>query len=216
MTTPPTNQPLAIRRKGQGIVEFALVFPILIVTILAMVEFGMYLKDALGLRYATLSAARTIAAQGTNAADDSNALLVIQNVGLLSLVVTNVDYIEVYKANGIADDCPYGASACSPGQPHYPPATLDMMYSWQYSSTLQTYIWMPDSRGLNNWKPGLRNDVIPTDVAGVYIQYHHYWVDPLLHSLNGNNGHIDMNIRSIMPIEPACYSSDASFCHSQH
>ncbi len=226
MNTPPDmRQParrtLATRRKGQGIVEFALVFPILIVTILAMVEFGLYLKDSLGLRYATLNASRTIAAQGANGADDVSALTSISNVGLLSLIITNVDYVEVYDATSIADDCPFvpadnGPGNCIAGQASSYPAVapVGMRYSWQYNSTLQAYTWMSDSHGSNNWPPNKRNDVIPTDITGVYIKYHHYWADPFMHDISG--GGIYMNVRSIQPIEPACYSSDAAFCRSQH
>ncbi len=224
MNTQPTNleRPKvlrrATRRKGQGIVEFALVFPILIVTILAMVEFGMYLKDSLGLRYATLTASRTVAAESTRTSDDSAALLTISNTGLLGLNLSAVEYIEVYKAKGITDDCPYQEDSCVTGDPHtyISPAPFSMRYTWQYSTTLHTYTWGLDPTPglLNNWHPGIRNDIIPTDVAGVYVKYHHYWVDPLMHDVNG--GGILIPIRSIMPIEPSCYSSDAAFCHAQH
>ncbi len=223
MNTPLTNRerpkasPYATRRKGQGIVEFALVFPILIVTILAMVEFGMYLKDSLGLHYATLNASRTVAAEGTTTTDDSRALLTISNTGLIGLNLSAVSYIEVYKATSLTSDCPAGTS-CTPGDPssYVSPAPQSMLYSWQYSPTLHTNIWELDTShgGLNNWPPGVRNDVRPTDVAGVFVKYRHYWVDPFLHDLNG--GGIEMPIRSIMSIEPACYSDDAAFCQSQH
>ncbi len=201
-----------MRRKGQGIVEFALVFPILIVTILAMVEFGMYLKDSLGLHYATLNASRTVAAEGTSQHDDVAALMTISNTGLLGLNLSAVDYIEVYHATSLTNDCPIGYG-CSLGYPTAP-VSPDMLYSWQYDSNLHAYTWLTDTRGYNNWKPGVRSDILPTDVAGVYVQYRHYWVDPLLHDVN--NGGILMRIRSIMSIEPACYSDDAAFCQAQH
>lgn len=221
MNTPPTNRarpdvrPYTTRRKGQGIVEFALVFPILIVTILAMIEFGMYLKDNLGLHYATLNASRTVAAEGTSAADDSAALMTISNTGLLGLNLGAIDYIEVYKATSLGNDCPAGENSCDPhnSNSYITPAPFDMLYSWQYSPTLHTYTWGVDTiygSQTNNWPPGVRNDVIPTDVAGVYVRYTHYWVDPLLHDVN--HGGFLMQVRSIMSVEPACYSDDAAFC----
>lgn len=194
-------------------VEFALVFPILIVTIFALIEFGMYLKDALAIHFAELEATRTVAAEGTAPQSDSAALQVISDNGLLSLDFNNIEFVEVYKTHAANDPTPEGCnSLCTPA-PH------DMLYKWKTDPQhpLQKG-WFTDTWGgaLNSWTPNQRNDVIPTDVFGVHIQYHHYWVDPLLHSLTGNAGKVDIEQRMLMPVEPGCYSDDALFCQSQH
>ncbi len=144
------------------------------------------------------------------AREDSRSSSVISSSGLLGLSFDNIYYVEVYQAYTITNACPIHVPACDPNSSIMAP-DKHMVYGWIYSAALGTKTWQLDSGYTNDWLPGTRNDIIPTDVAGIHIKYKHWWVNPLLHS---PNSYVDINQRILMPIEPSCYSDDYRYCHS--
>jgi hypothetical protein len=67
---PPAGRPTRARRQGQVLVEFALVFPIFLVLLMAIIEFGFVLNSMLSIVYATRDAALIAAEAGSTAGVD--------------------------------------------------------------------------------------------------------------------------------------------------
>lgn len=86
--------------KGQGIVEFALIVPILLVLILGMIEFGFYFNGQITLNSAAREGARAGAVSDINDVDEfsQEVLLVVEgtteNSGLTIDTATFKAYIE--------------------------------------------------------------------------------------------------------------------------
>ncbi|HOD41414.1 MAG TPA: TadE/TadG family type IV pilus assembly protein [Candidatus Wallbacteria bacterium] len=83
-------------KKAQAIVEFALIFPILIATIMCIFEFGLLLKNYLGLNYALGKAAKEAAfCRGQEGAD----VKVIKSL-LASATALNYTNLRIVSSTG--------------------------------------------------------------------------------------------------------------------
>ena len=89
-STPPNEQ-------GSTIVEMAIVLPLLILTIIGIIEIGLAFKDYLTVSAASREGARIAALAGTNSQADCAVL-----IGINDLVsdgdIDRIDRIEIYKA----------------------------------------------------------------------------------------------------------------------
>ena len=108
---------LRIRRRaserGQGLVEFAIILPILMVLLLGLVEFGFIFQNHQGLEYATREGARTASAlaNGQNGQNgqpfattcstiDNQVIAAVQRVVTSKgspVTVANITRIRIYK-----------------------------------------------------------------------------------------------------------------------
>lgn len=107
------------RRRGQSLVEFAMILPVMMILLLGLTEFGFVFAHHQGLEYATREGARTAAAMsnGQNGQNgqpfattckliDDQTIAAVQRVltGSGSLVrIANVSQIRIYKTdiNGV-------------------------------------------------------------------------------------------------------------------
>jgi TadE-like protein len=90
------------RRRGQGLVEFALVLPFLLVLTLGIVDVGVLIADRSNVLYSTREAAR-VATANACFYDDSTVLQRIAS-GLRYKAVADINYIYVYKSPDVGGD----------------------------------------------------------------------------------------------------------------
>jgi len=79
-----------INRKAQAIVEFALVLPILVALMMAIIEFGLLFKNYLGLNHALNKAAKTASlSRGTANADLKVIKAFLKNCYIINIQAYN-------------------------------------------------------------------------------------------------------------------------------
>lgn len=88
------NKYIKIHRKeeGQGLVEFALVLPILLLFLLGIVEFGWLFNARISLTSAAREGARVAAVSNINHQAKAEAAVISALSGSSGVVVTNVGY----------------------------------------------------------------------------------------------------------------------------
>ena len=143
---------------GATVVEFALIFPILLLFIFGIAEFGLAFKDFLAVSNATREGARIASSAGNN--DDADCAIVRGlNDSLTALTLDNVQRVEIFK--GI----PGG------GQDYANTNT------WTYSSgdPMDCSSWNKSG----SWASISRNTTVgstPLDIIGVKVVYRHDWI----------------------------------------
>lgn len=100
----PQAKRASVRRKGQGIVEFALVVPLLITILIGIMECGWLIKNTLTITNATR--------EGARAASLGKPLNQIQariqsSVGLLRVTAPNGQITMAYSSSDGSDGFPY-------------------------------------------------------------------------------------------------------------
>ena len=85
------------RESGSTIVEMALVLPLLILTLVGIIEIGVAFKDYLTVSAASREGARIAALAGTNSQSDCAVLIGINDL-ISSSDIARIDRIEIYKA----------------------------------------------------------------------------------------------------------------------
>lgn len=186
-------------RRGQAMVEFALVFPMFLIILFGLVEIAFFFKDRLGIQVAVLDAARALSAAGANPDSDVQAMRSITNSGLIGLNYNSVNYIKIYDAS---------LTSCA-GQPENPACAGSTynLYRWLPISGTAEYAWQPS--GPQNWPTGTRKQIDPTHIAGIEISYEHAWLNPFMHS---GVAPLTMSAVTLMPLEPLCYRDADDFC----
>lgn len=92
----------SLRERGQGLLEFALIFPLLILLIMAILEFGIYFMTYFTIQNAVREGARE--ASITPELDDDDERIIEYIEGLLPLSGPFVGFEDGITLNGI-DDC---------------------------------------------------------------------------------------------------------------
>jgi hypothetical protein len=87
------------RSRGQAITEFALVAPILLLLLFAVLEGGFLLFTVGTARFAAGEAARQLSEDGNAASADQNALAVIRKTGLGTTSLGTVTKVDIYRLN---------------------------------------------------------------------------------------------------------------------
>ena len=169
------------REAGQTLVEFALIFPLFFLLLLALIEFTFVFSGMLGISYATRDAA-LIAAEAGNATDADCAILrAVDNAVSAPGDDNRIGTVTIYRAdqNGVAipgeantyarggtTTCtlPDGTSITVPYTPSgaqgYPPSSRCNVVAGDTTG------------GCEVGHPGL-------DTIGVRVTYIHQWVTPL-------------------------------------
>lgn len=171
------------REAGQGLVEFALVFPLFMLLMLFIIEFAFVFSALLGVNYASRNAALTAAEAGNDRLADC---LILQQVeGSIGAPgnKANVTTVTIYRSDQSGSarlatlvytrtTNPALFTTCTKGA-----TTLSV----PYSLTSGTYTY--DQRC--NILIGCPNLVVapatsrPIDTIGVEISYRHTWVTPI-------------------------------------
>jgi hypothetical protein len=202
--------------RGQGLVEFALVVPVLMLILLSILEFGFMFNHHLTLEYATREGARAGAAMADGSVKDANC-------GLGPLTGANVDPLIIAAVQRVLE---------SPGSLiNRSNITQVKIYEMPYSGTTPTgaqNVWLyrpgnaanPDVPCLTpaqdlafyesahgwNASAAARSGGATPDSIGVSISYTYRFVTPLagiVRVLFGNSwGQIQMTDKTVMALEP--------------
>jgi hypothetical protein len=191
-------------RRGQAMVELALILPVLLLIVLGTLEFGMAFDHNLTLEYATREGARTGAAlangggvlgcgggQSPDAADVDPAIIAAVERVLASegspVGLSEVSQIRIYKANTSGDESgPVNKWIYAPGQG---PIVDGEQLDFKADLTLQT--WAACSRNNGGATP---------DYVGVSLDYTYNLQTPLGNLLAIVT--IDMHDQTVMQLNP--------------
>ena len=114
--------------RGQGLVEFALVFPIFVLLMFGLFDLGRVVYDYAALSNAARSGLRLAIVNQTDPGIRAN---VISQAVALSLAGSNIDYVG-YKESGdpqLGTSAPEAAANCSPVAPGCV-AVIKVHYQW--------------------------------------------------------------------------------------
>ena len=176
------------RAHGQTLVEFALIFPLFIVLLLATIEFAFVFNAVLSANYATRDASLAAAEAGSNTGADCVTLAKVLADMTAPVDPSSISQIIIYRANaaggpvggsytgagnvwtkGGATDCsPYGGSASLP-------FTLTTANYPEGLPNLST-----GAGGRCSYLNGCPNNTLRTrDTVGVQVTYAYSWHTPL-------------------------------------
>lgn len=202
-----TADPRAPRR-GQSLVEFAMIVPVVLLLLVGMLEFGFIFDQAMTLNYATREGARSGAAFAsgndttmvcTTSTDiDKHIIAAVQRVLEAPgsrVDVTQINEIRIYKATSTGDQAG-GAANVWTYQADGGPAVDLQNLDFAVASTN----WNACTRD-NTWTAGNSPDLI-----GISISYTYRMVTPI-GSLLGffgspGGGTLPISDRSIMALNP--------------
>jgi Flp pilus assembly protein TadG len=190
--------------RGQGLVEFSLILPVIMLLLLGMLEFGFAFDHAIGLGYSTREGARTGAALAegnpsgpvTCSQVDSYVVAAVQRVIKSpgsQVAVNRVQEIRIFDANGTGGE------------------TGTSVNVWTYTpGTGPTVDGLPlDFSPLSvNWSActsGTRSSAYPADSIGVGIRYTYSFVTPLGAMFNifgPGTAQLTLSDRTVMAINP--------------
>ena len=164
------------RETGQGLVEFALVFPLFIMLTLFIIEFAFVFSALLGVNYASRNSALAAAEAGDDPLADCVILQQVEDSIGAPGNKANVQTVTIYRTDQSGSTrlatLTYtrgGTTTCDKGT-----TTLSV----PYSSPTGTYT--SDQRcNVLNGCPGLGSGRGQIDTIGVEITYRHAWVTPI-------------------------------------
>jgi TadE-like protein len=201
----PTRDPRPRRPgRGQTLVEFALVFPLFIMLLLGLIEFGFVFNAMLAVNFGARDGALAAAEAGDAVGADCVILDWIERAIDAPADTARIQSIEIYQArsdgslwpgtsktvyarganrtctlpDGTTTSVPYGAA--SPDG--YPPATRCNVLG-----------------GCNG--PGVTSHPTVDNVV-VRITYAHQWITPLRNFAGGGAGGLTFDRSSVMRMEP--------------
>ncbi len=88
----------APRCTGQALAEFALVLPILIITFLGLIEFGVLMLGVAGTSFGTSEMAKVVAFEGNANTADQDGLAALRTRSILgSTAIVHINYVDVYR-----------------------------------------------------------------------------------------------------------------------
>ncbi|MDA8238578.1 MAG: pilus assembly protein [Chloroflexi bacterium] len=164
------------REAGQTLVEFALVFPLFLLLLLAVIEFTFVFSGMLGISYATRDGALIAAEAGNADGADCLILRTVDDAVGAPADDNRIESIVIYRADRNGVEMPGvsntwvrgGSTACATGSP------------------------VPYTRTTNGYPEESRCNIVAGDVGGgceaghdgldtigVRITYIHRWVTPL-------------------------------------
>jgi hypothetical protein len=163
------------RERGQGLVEFALVFPIFILMFMATIEFGLAFNAVLDVNYASRNATLLAAEAGNTAGADCVILQSVEDDITSPASDASIQSVDIYWAD------PDGGQKSGKVNHYVRGGSLSCSYrdgttiTVPYTATVVGYL---DTQRCNALKgcgashPGL-------DTIGVSITYQHKWRTPM-------------------------------------
>jgi Flp pilus assembly protein TadG len=204
----PRGRGFRARRRGQALVEFALIFPLFIVLLLAIIEFMFLFNAQLSLNFATRDAALVAAEAGNNANADCEILQKIDSDLSAPTDETKLLTVHIFSASETGDQL----------------ATPKEQTYTRGGATTCGSLTVPYTLGTNNYPYNIRcNDLDRTgcgggftgptntgvDIIGVQLDYGYRFVTPVSSAfvllgtaqLWGGAG-MQMNVANAMRMEP--------------
>jgi Flp pilus assembly protein TadG len=186
------------RSRGQAMVEFAIVAPVLFFLLLGVFESGLLLFVVGTARFSAGDAARQESESGNAAAADQLSIAVIRNGAMGTTTLATIRQIDIFKLN---EDIFTGAltPACNPGVTTPPPAVNGCYNTYRLdgwtvagASPATTPPWPPASRSVKNRA---------TDFLGVRIWYQYNWKTGVFLA----SSPVQLNMEFDIRLEPQTY-----------
>ena len=187
------------RRRGQSLVEFALVLPIFVSLLMGMIEFAFVFNATLSVNYAARDAALAGAEAGNAIGADCVIVDAVEHAVGSPTTDDRITMIEISKANpngGMIGSATVYTRTTDPtdmqctgvaGIPNMP-----------YDRTANGYAEIDRCNILGGCPTGSAT----VDNISVRITYHHAWVTPLPNFIGGGPGGLTFSRDSIMRMEP--------------
>jgi hypothetical protein len=153
------------KERGATIVEAAIVYGLLFLTLFAVLEFGLAFKDWLSVSHASREGARAGATYGDDAAA---GFLILQDVGRhLGPAAVQVQQVRIYNADnplsGTNYDYTPGANCAGVDCCDWTPCPDPDLPAPPYA--------------IPGWNPTTRDVALPdTSTLGVEVSYNHQWI----------------------------------------
>jgi Flp pilus assembly pilin Flp len=159
------------KEKGATLVEFALLFGLIVMIALGTFEYGMVFRDSLSVSVAAREGAR-VAASAANYGDADCVILEATSGALQSLQSGEITEVHIYRSNANGDH-PGDSSSFTRRYRPADPSDPDLVAC---SSTL----WQALQLG-SDWDPDDRiNTGLLADWIGVRIEFDHEWLTNFL------------------------------------
>ena len=189
--------------RGQGVVEFSLAVPVMILLLLGMLEFGFAFDATLNLEYASREGARTGASLADGSATvpcdtttgvDANIVAAVERV-LTSqgspLMVDKVQEIRIFKATSTGAE------------------TAGKVNVWTYSATAGPTVdgvKLHFVQGTVNWSACGRDNGSTPDSVGIGVKYVYDMKTPLMGIMRffggGGLAQLQMSDKTVMALNP--------------
>ena len=189
--SPRIRRPNEGSRRGQALVEFTLVLPIILVLVMSMAEIGLAVGNNMSLELATREGARVGASLANGGAHPETVdpqIIASVERALRSpgagVDITKIEYIHIYLANSSGGETSYNEWLPGTGP------TVDGVTLHFYQASV-------------GWAAASRSSQLPAQSLGVSIKYHYRLITPLavLTGLFGLN-EIPMTDATVMAVEP--------------
>jgi Flp pilus assembly protein TadG len=194
------SAPRRARRSERGVamVEAAFVTPLFILLLFAVIEFGLAMKDYIGVGNAVRAGARTASTEGNDTYAD---YFIVQAVAKNSTALSRSDiqYVVVYKASAIGGK---PDATCMAGTAHTSSSgtTPCNVYTPSNFSTAETGFGCGTTEPDRFWCPNTRVNALGgtgPDFVGVWMKMQHKWVTKMFGTAQ------TLTDQSVIRIEPA-------------
>ena len=99
------------RQRGQGVAEFALIWPIFVVCVMGVIEFGVAFNNLLTVNYASRNAALLGAEAGNNGCSDAIILQSIESDTTAPADRNHITSVKIYYSNQNGQQIPDGGNS---------------------------------------------------------------------------------------------------------
>ena len=174
---------------GAALVEAALVLPLIILLVFAIIEFGFTFKDLLTVTSATRAGARTATALSKQPGYASSTADAVAGVLKNTMASNDIRYLVIYKADPVTGDPVDGAD--------FEQCSTCFRYRWNPNGDNGNGRWVLD--GGDGWGAHKQNacgDADHTDYLGVYVRTQHYFITGLF----GRS--VELKDHTVMRLEP--------------
>ena len=188
-------------RRGQTLVEFALILPSIMLIMVGTLNFGFAFYSSMTLEYASREGARVGSALASGSATlpcaqvDGHVVAAVQRVlqsAGIPLKTSGIDWIRIYKATNFTDGSGWN--------------TANNYNQWTYSAgggpTVDGQTLDFVASGATNWSACSRVNGATPDSLGVAISYQHAWTIPTGLLFSGSIGLIDKTVMVLNPTYP--------------
>lgn len=168
-------------QSGQGLVEFALVFPLFVLLLFAVIEFAFVFSSMLGISYATRDASLVAAEAGNSAGADCVILKTIEEDVGAPADKSRITEVVIYHADKNGKETSGQSNSWKRTGSTDCPDKSKVPYTQQTNGYSEGTPAADGTGGRCNYLKGC-GDTSSTrelDTIGVRITYSHQWVTPL-------------------------------------
>jgi Flp pilus assembly protein TadG len=195
----------AHRSRGQSLVEFALVFPIFVMMMLGMIEFGFVFNAVLSVSYAARDAALVAAESGPLTGADCAILKSVEADVGAPASASKIQKVEIYQTDnqGVAVAGGLPTVYTRTGVANLVPCKDVDSSSVPYALSSDNYTELARCNVLGGCPspPGPAGHATVDNIA-VRVTYVHPWVTPLRNFAGGGAGGLTFSREAVMRMEP--------------